>query len=508
MLIRGPAGSGKTTLALQIANAVAMQGIEPKPLYCTCEGTESDFEGKRAGFGLGDVKYWPENQANCSAADAFSRQSSVLQAVVRLSSKLKADTTDRLLVIVDGLNLLSAEEEEIADLESLVSTLRSRARIGIIVYEPGQASPNMNFISDTVIELRERETTGPERYYLTELCFAKSRYQQTILGWHQYKIRKGIGLQVFPSVHYRVSEQGPIANRQSESTKPIIDATVPEPDASRLERDSSLISELLPELRHGSCTALLGPRGTMKTLLSLDFLRAGSRESKTGLVISVSDIDPSLSSQRKSLCEKMGCRRDPRKCKDVRECYGRIFLLPFRPGCITTSEVFSLIEDWLVRMENDRHERPDRLVLWDLAQLEHCYPLLAQDPMFLTGLKDYVRHSHSANSGPPISRNITSLFMGPSSGESARTAFAIADNVLFCWNDELKKNPSKKGVAIFADKLDGRPGESELWFIPNDMPLVHARNGALSQDEPRLKYAGDQINAIHQLQGLAPRTIG
>jgi hypothetical protein len=174
-------------------------------------------------------------------------------------------------------------------------------------------------------------------------------------------------------------------------------------------------------------------------------------------------------------------------------------------GCITPAEFLHWLE---VRLENSEEEtgnRLQRLVFWDLAQLEFRFPLLAHDPMFLPGLMDYLKYSprhDPENEGKP--RKITSLFMGPSNNKLALAASAMADNVLFCWPD--KKN-LHEGIAVYVDRIEGHPGEQKLYFAraeeePPKGKKTPGMNFALCESPALLKNAFSMIAEIQSLQGL------
>jgi hypothetical protein len=178
------------------------------------------------------------------------------------------------------------------------------------------------------------------------------------------------------------------------------------------------------------------------------------------------------------------------------------------PGCITAAEFLHWLEYRLGLSEADEKTRLQRLVFWDLAQLEFRFPLLADDPMFLPGLIDYLKYSprNAAGGAPGESRRVTSLFMGPPNNELAKAASAMADNVIFCWPDTQKK-PEKDGIAVYVDRIEGHPGEQNLFFaasdhLPSPDDKKSGMNYVLCDHAADLKNAPPMIAEIQSLQGL------
>jgi hypothetical protein len=157
-------------------------------------------------------------------------------------------------------------------------------------------------------------------------------------------------------------------------------------------------------------------------------------------------------------------------------------------------------------------------VFWDLAQLPAKFPLLHGDPLLLPGLMDYLKDSPKTDGAVHTGkgrRRITSLFMGPSVGELASTASALADNVLFSWPAKWRPSSRRKGheedgVAIYVDRIEGRPGEKRLRFIrrvrerEGGQPRAGGLEVVRPDSEDHVPGAAEMIEAIHQLQGLRP----
>jgi hypothetical protein len=454
----------------------------------------------------------------------------------------------RRIMILDGLNLLGRKEREHIEIERLLTLLRKKCRIGIVVFEPSPDTyGSIDYHADLVIELRGQELQEPVRYFLTELRISKSRFQQSVLGWHQYKTRNE-GIRVFPSVHFRLSRHKPVDTCVSDSMHSISDLAAGKnrieftatnatasssPESTRTEDwksefhedDPSILSFFIKQadsmktegelslLERGSSTVLLGPRRCLKTQLTFDFLRAGSimEKPEPGLLVSLIDNQSTIIEQRKSLCERCCAtlkRNEPQR-KDCGNdnCYHHVYLLHMPLGCITPAEFLHWLEHRLQCSEQENGQRLQRLVFWDLAQLEFRFPLLAHDPMFLPGLMDYLKYSPRCDtSGKGKPRKVTSLFMGPPNNELARAASAMADNVLFCWPDNRGK---QEGIAVYVDRIEGHPGEQKLYFAgaedrPSKADKTPGMNFRLYLPAvyKEFKNAVPMIAEIQSLQGL------
>jgi hypothetical protein len=373
----------------------------------------------------------------------------------------------------------------------------------------------VEFHADVVIEMKGEETEVEPKYFLQHLIITKSRFQRSVLGWHQYKIAED-GLQVFPSIHYRmhaVEDQRPvgkptgrpsIAEGYDVSLKPMLDAHGEEAESNvEAKTDGSVLGHILGPvaMTGGNFTVVLGPRRAWKTLLTFDWLRAGSLKGEVGLLASLMENEVTILKQRRKLCEYY-CRGTPRPDKCVgAQCYRSIYLYPFRPGCVSPGEFLHYLCQSVGqnRKVAGGEEAPvGRFLFWDLMQLEHRFPLLAADPLFLPGLVDYLKYV----------RRIPSVFMGAPNTRFARTASAIADNVVFCWQD-IRKQDDAKGWCFYVDRIEGQPEHGRLHFL-KEAPSSPARTvgdllGADDADEDANKYrdAVPWIGAIREMQGLS-----
>jgi hypothetical protein len=80
--------------------------------------------------------------------------------------------------------------------------------------------------------------------------------------------------------------------------------------------------------------------------------------------------------------------------KSVLKAFERNYLFHFRPGCITSDESFHYLDEQMTL----RGSRPKRFALWDLAQIDFCYPLISNDTMFFPTLIEYLKNTNRIRS--------------------------------------------------------------------------------------------------------------
>jgi hypothetical protein len=349
---------------------------------------------------------------------------------------------ERPAIILDGLSTLSPGERGQIEVGELVKLLRERSLIGIIAYEPAEGEGEiLDHQADVVIELRERHLTVPMEYAIHELHIKKSRYQDAALGWHQYKIRS-YGFEIYPSLHFQVHSHLYMNKQLIDSLEPVAKAPAKPGDQRRGKSivGHSIIETVLGGVTPGDSVALLGPRGAFKTTLTWDFLLRSGISScpggigkrtpvEHGLLVSIIDNETNLRHNKRcpvaESCSAGGCR-------GLDQCLKHVFLFYQRPGCISASEFLYYLKIRLQMVEKTNPVK--RLAFWDLTQLEHRFPLLSNDPMFVPALLDLFRMKYGDGGG---SQMIKSIFMGAANAKLTKAISATADNVVFCWRDQI-----------------------------------------------------------------------
>ncbi len=336
----------------------------------------------------------PSSQSG-NPEEHYSSDTYPVQWINRVEKKLDSEKDNYKLVVTDGLNLIDTGERSLLDLYRVVGVLRRRSLVSVIVLEPFMdRAESVEYLVDLVINMEGRTDESTLHYFLHQLSVTKSRYQATALGWHQYKIR----------------DEG-IDDNEKENT------------------EESIIVRMLGKIKEGSTTVILGARRTSKSYMTLDFLRAGARLEKCGLLLSIMDnqgtVERKLSCERKDHHKHLMCPKRDAESGACKQCDSRMYLFHLRPGFVTANEFFNYLKKSIEKRNKDNKIK--RLVLWDLTQIEFRFPFLKNDIMFLPTFMDYLKK-----------QEITSVIMGSQSSNPANAASAMADNALYCWRDHVK----------------------------------------------------------------------
>jgi hypothetical protein len=429
------------------------------------------------------------------------------------------------VVILDGLSIMTRTERDEVRFAELTNRLRQFNGISVILYEPSDSEQGvLDHRADVVIELEKAHLTIPVPYTIHRLHIRKTRYQEAAIGWHQFKFGQGGGgLEIFPSIHFQVHHPR-ISERELQRLVPIsrtIDTKHP------VER--SILEKVVGKLDEGHSIALLGPRGSYKTELSVDFLSANEEVDKANpkesLLVSLLGGSPKLEVQcphadtNESKCVRENCRL----------CKTHMFGFHQPPGCITPAEFLHKIRKTLLEQD-----RISRLAFWDLTQLDHRFPLLLDDPMFLPAFLEMLRGKSDKDeytATVALPRPIESLFMGAGNAKYTGAFSAIADNVVFCsqwsfsydsWSKIVKPplesnatgtqgTPPIECVILYVDRTAGRfrlPNKklfavslgSRPGYFGSDSSTVYPIDRVLWKDNPDLSRFIDRINAM---QGVA-----
>ena len=168
------------------------------------------------------------------------------------------------MVILDGFNLLSGIKREMFVIEQLIEILRKKTLVTILIYDTERGNQqHLDYMVDMVISLIAEVSETEPKYLLNYIKIDKGRFQNHVLGWHQYKILK-TGLVVYPSLHYRSHRFNLLDDRLAESEKNIL--FIHADKTELVESDKSTLTYLLgmDHIKRGSCTLVLGARRTWK----------------------------------------------------------------------------------------------------------------------------------------------------------------------------------------------------------------------------------------------------
>ncbi len=424
-----------------------------------------------------------------------------------LDKFLNEDKSNRVpVLVVDGLNSFTEKERRNLDTQKMIRQMRKKAVISIIVYEDDKDHyENIDYLADMIINLKGEEVAGSPKYYLNQMIIEKSRFQQSVLGLHQYKIRD-VGFRVYPSLHFRthrldklkeysqlsfvsIAEGSTEQNRNNANSEQCVNfKSIHRPTCfSCAKYDPKAINKILkkdlPEeinqsflpfllkskLKRGSSLAIMGPRHTFKLQSSLDFLRTGSIKGEAGLVISFMDSDEKLSKERSNLCNWI-CG-EGKNVGDCRKCYLKVYTFQMRPGCITPEEFMCLLEDRLILGAKEKNPIR-RILFWDIVHLENNFPFFTYDILFIPSLIDYLKYNWG----------ISVVFVGPSNSSSKQSSItcSLASNVIFTWRDSFNEDFKKKYdcsnrdlhnndlYAFYSSAVENDPSKSSYSFFFRD----------------------------------------
>ncbi|WP_437962450.1 tetratricopeptide repeat protein (plasmid) [Sorangium sp. So ce119] len=222
VLVRGGAGTGKTTLAVAIAHAIAREqaGVV---LFLTTEFVPTELVYKAKVLELPDgiimafrspagepkpgailAEHLLRTEAGAKVETSAQRKRAALQAVAEvlsyptgvLSAELPAGLPVRAVVIdAFGLPETGGEDEERALRSDLVALMQALEREGVstIVVEEATttgADPWLPFVTDIVFEL-ELAADSDTGALLRKLKCPKSRYKPALPGPHDYGLQEG-----------------------------------------------------------------------------------------------------------------------------------------------------------------------------------------------------------------------------------------------------------------------------------------------------------------------------
>lgn len=439
------------------------------------------------------------------------------------SFEANLDREERPIIFVDGLSILSEEDRERLEMGALIDSLRSRALIGVIAYEPSVGGEeSLDHQVDVVIELEERHLSTPIDYIVHQLHFKKTRYQEAALGWHQYKIR-GYGLEIYPSIHFQVHSHLYMTSQLVRSLTPVKPKGTKDSPKELYKRETlaesgwSVIEQVLGGINPGDSIALLGPRGAFKTALTLDFLFRSrcqpsdkkhpgetnapykedacapgqpcpTTEAQHGLLVSVIDNEDTLRIHKSCPMVREAVAKGAArgKCDHFAQCCNHGFLFYQRPGAIASPEFLYYLKTRL-QVANPPIQR---LAFWDLTQLEHRFPLLANDPMFVPALLDLFKIKMLTPKDEP-ERRVKSVFMGAANARLSNIIAAVADNVLFCWRDRVRSGlpqdeHGRRAVDDVVDRVWRATGEKAKNRVDYLMIYVDRTSGGFAQERKNL----------------------
>lgn len=401
VLIKGPAGAGKSTLALLMATRCAQDG--GASFYCTLE--QSPYSLKRLANSLNvDENGWRWMEEDAKIPEKGKAIGTLYLSSLRslrrgaefedyrslLTEQAKSNFdgygTDKVsILVIDSLNVFGRGQIDRQELETLKGSLAAKNRILIFVGQSEEKFSVWDRLVDMVIELGSRPALGD--YFLRAITIAKARFQNHILGSHIVKIKgkglpgenvdapaKGeeseIGFFIYPSLHYHLSVA--IERRRRREVK---QETPVKRDSSLLETGFGALDRALDGgVKRGTMTAISSNLSYVARGIGLSFLAKGVECGERSLYLSLQDDPDSI--RKLPVDEKIA---DFVRSKDF-------VIKSFRPGFISAEEFVDKIINEI--LDKNRNVKFQRVLFDNVSQIGLRFPLLEGAPVFLPTLMD------------------------------------------------------------------------------------------------------------------------
>jgi archaellum biogenesis ATPase FlaH len=443
MLLKGPPGDGKTTLAMELCHHLAECKKKIKSTYISLESEKKQILDTLTGYGwkyneedpllnVYGLEYtikWTEKLSTEDIKIRANRISILPEMVMNLfripySESIKEiianicsllgfrevgrgihNKSDFKILVIDSLNIIPIESRTKIFLDFLKIAKRKRSNIKLIIFvldgkSDNDYNPFWEYMCDTIIELNHHYEND---YLIKTIEIVKSRFQKHILGKHQIKIYgkpaslekentvsrthpciKEGGIFIFPSVHFYLSKY----NKFSQSGTLQYEATRPESFNNFLKIQSD------GGFPKGRCTALIGCRGGHKSHLAYLHILArltGKYKNRTtsdafdnaALIISLRDDETMISSTLDGILEKEIQSNEWKKTDFLLE-ENRMEILYYPPGYISPEEFTHRI---FVSIHKLKKKCKNVTVIFNsLDQLAARFPLCAKFDIFIPSI--------------------------------------------------------------------------------------------------------------------------
>jgi KaiC/GvpD/RAD55 family RecA-like ATPase len=296
------------------------------------------------------------------------------------------------VIIFDSLSASQGYGEDIpfwrTFLFEMTSLLKAMGFMVVFVLERANADDRElmfdDFLVDVDLQLSTHDPTGAYPYRTLEI--AKSRLQASHRGKHVYSVTQDVGMRVFPSAAAVLSARRNRHLRARHAARHEIDPGIVDFQFLGGVSEKSF-------LREGSVTALIGPRGNLKTAAAEVFSRTLSSHlshSPAALSLHFADEFQQIVAVPRSarISSLFGARYDlPLTAlgKDGRA--STLSYLHLRSGFLDAAHVLHAVQEIIA--EKRRQQTPiKRAVVADLGNIFSCFPALREDAAFIPCLCD------------------------------------------------------------------------------------------------------------------------
>lgn len=345
--------------------------------------------------------------------------------------------------VIPCVNLVDRFSNKISD-SDIVDLFRvlNGFKVSIVVLRDGISFP----IEDAGMVIDMFSTPqNRNNYLLRYMSIQKSRYQTTVLGRHQYK-RRDFGIEVYPSLHLYCQERRYLQRALVYTHSDVISETfqqyLEKHDDSQNEisydkylsekKDISkgYFNALSPNAyknisihkaldtifinpikqvggagdtesnvmkiendflygNNGGITAIIGDPNTYKRYITFGSAFSSAYKKEDTLLLL-------LNKDSKIARRRLQCpARYNKSCNTLcGECYKYIHFMNIKLGCITPEEFLYYLFQQIETKYHDSEIK--RIIIDDLQIVEHCFPFLYNDPLFIPALIDECREKRIA----------------------------------------------------------------------------------------------------------------